>query len=188
MKAMYINDCQCNFIDNEEKLIFSFRSPNNRPITLLDIRKLQVASMIKGGWCESFEEIASYLSSLHQVDSHGLGRMVEFFKLFDNNSDELISYLPSDIWVFLSMIATSSGNFDSFLIEEFEKNELLWQSIKGFHPYWKNLKYKGIHTFLDLVNFTRSDLLQIRNIGSKTVNEIEALLAEKGLHLKEEKK
>ena len=187
LKAMYMNDYQWKFIDDQEKLIFSFRS-SNRPIMLLDIRKLQLASMLKGEWCKSFEEIASYLSSLHQLDSYWLGRIVEFFKLFDNNYDDLINHLPSDIWESISNITTGFGNLNLFLIEGFENCEFLSHPIEGFHPRWLNLKRGGIYTIGDLTNLTKSELLHVRNIGPKIADELEALLAEKGYYLKEEKK
>lgn len=187
LKAMYMNDYQWKFIDDQEKLIFSFRS-SNRPITLLDIRKLQLASMLKGEWCESFEEIASYLSSLHQLDSYWLGRIVEFFKLFDNNYDDLINHLPSDIWESISNIATGFGNLNLFLTQEFEDNKFLSHPIEGLHSYWRSLEREKIRTIGDLVNLTRTELLHVRNIGPKIADELEALLAENGLHLKEEHK
>lgn len=183
MKAMYINECQCNFVDNQGELIFSFKSCNR--ITFLDIRKLQLASMIKGAWCNP-DEITYYLSSLHTLSVHEVGKIVNFFRLFDFDSEELIKYLPADIRKSI-LIHFGSNDFDYFFIEEFERdNEFLLQSVEEFCSRWRLLMRGKIYTIGDLVNSTKSKLLHIKHLGPKAVDEIEALLAEKGLYLKEE--
>lgn len=190
MKASYINDCQYNFIDNQGNLVFSFQSLSNQPITSLDIRKLQLASMIKGEWCESLEEISHQLSSLHSLNSSAIGEIVNFFELFNCNSKNLVDTLPIKIVKMLSSISTKSINSDKFclfLIESFEKNEVLSYPIELVHPRWRRLKYFGnIHTVADLINQTWSSLKKIHGIGDKTIADLEAFLAENGLHLKEE--
>ncbi len=190
MKALYINDCQYNFIDNQGNLVFSFQSPLHQPITLLVIRKLQLASMIKGEWCESLEEISNQLSSLHSLNSSEIGEIVNFFELFNCNSKNLVDTLPIKIVEMLSSIPTKSINSDKFclfLIESFEKNEILSHSIKEYHSCWRALERHNIYTVADLITWSASDLKRlIRNIGDKTIADLEAFLAENGLHLKEE--
>lgn len=185
MKAMYISECQCNFVDNQEKLIFSFKSCNR--ITYLDIRKLQLASMIKGAWCEP-GDITYYLYYLQGLNPLEIGEIVIFFELFDFDSEKLINHLPSHIRQSISMIQFETNDFRHFFIEGFEKNEFLSQSVEGVCSRWRYLKRAGIPTIGDLTNWTRSNLKKIRNIGDKAIDELEALLAEKGLHLKEENK
>lgn len=183
MKAIYINDCQYDFIDNHGETVFSFYL--NRPITFLDIRKLQLSSMIKGNWC-NFEEIALNLSKIHQLDAYELGILVNFFELFKNDSEKLIFYLPDNVWAIISKIQEIPCNSSIFLIDVFEKDEFLASPIEGFCKYARNLKFKNIKTIRDLVNLTRNDLLKIGYIGVARANEIEQLLAQYGLHLKEE--
>lgn len=189
MKALYIHDCRYDFIDDQENLIFSFKSPSNHPITPRDIRKLQLASMLKGEWCK-FEEIPDQLSSLHALNSVELGEIIIFFELFNYNSEKLVDNLPIKIEEILSTITTksiSSAKFDLFLIEPVEKNKILSYPIELVHRRWRRLKYLGeIHTVEDLINQTRSSLKKIHGIGDKTIAELEAFLADKGLHLKEE--
>lgn len=189
MKVLYTDDCPYYFIDNQENLIFCFTLPSNQPITPLDIRKLQLASMLKGEWCK-FEEISDQLSSLHSLNSLALGEIINFFELFNCNSEKLVDNLPIKIGEILSSITTKSINsteFDLFLITAIEKNEFLSHSIKGIHPRWRNLERHGIYTIADLMNWSQSDLKKrIRNIGSKTIADLKAFLAKKGLHLKEE--
>ena len=189
MKVLRINDCRYDFVDNQRNLVFSFKSPSNQPITFLDIRKLQLASMIKGEWCESFVEISYQLSSLHSLNLFAIGEIVNFFELFNCNSEKLVDNLPIKIGEILSTITIKSINsarFGLFLIEAVEKNEFLSHSIERIHPRWRKLKYCEILTVADLTNQTRSSLKKIRCIGDKTIAELEALLAENGLQLKEE--
>lgn len=183
LKALYINDCQCNFVDNQDQLIFSFESPNQ--LTFLDIRKLQLASMIKGAWCE-FREITYYLSFLHNLNPYAVGRIVNFFRLFDFDSEKLISTLPTDIVESLSIITTQYGNFSLFFIATFEKNNILTQPIKEISSFWRIFEREGIYSISDLTHYTRKELLNIKDIGVKIVYDIEKSLNEKGIHLKEE--
>lgn len=191
MKVLRINDCRYHFIDNHGKVIFSFKSPSNQPITFLDIRKLQLASMIKGEWCDSFEEITHYLSSLHRTNVFAVGEIVNFFELFQYDSEKLIDTLPIKIEEIISFLTSKSINvtrFSLFLIEGFEKNEILSKPIEEFCPYGQTLKKGEIYFIHDLTNCTKSDLMRIRNIGVGKINEIEKILEENGLHLKEENK
>ncbi len=185
IKAMYINDYQCNFIDNQGKIIFSFKSCNR--ITFLDIRKLQLASMIKGAWCK-YEEITYYLSFLHQLDTYAIGKIVNYFALFDFDLEKSINHLPNDIWEIIATIANGS-NFSSFFIYGFEDG-ILELSVKEFFPtsFWSIFDREEIDFIGDLLAFSRADLLAFRGVGVKKTYDIEKLLAEKGLHLKEEKK
>lgn len=185
MKAIYINDCQWHFIDNQDQLIFSFQL--NRPITFLDIRKMQLASMIKGSWCKP-EEIDYYLSFLHQLNNATAGSIVNFFELFNSNSDNLISNVPADLKEGISSITKKTNSLDLFLIKEFEKNELLSRSIEGYQRNWRIFYFHHIYTLFDLVNLTRSELLDIPYIGSARADEIEELLRRDGLQLKKEKR
>ncbi len=188
MKALYINDCLYHFIDNQGKVIFSFKS-FHEPITSLDIRKLQLASMLKGKWCESFEEIKHYLSLLHLTNVFAIGEIVNFFELFKYDSEKLVDTLPIKIGEILSTLTSKSINvtrFSLFLIEGFEKNEILSKPIKEFCPFGENLKRGGIYFVHDLTNSTKSNLMSIRNIGVEKIKEIERILHENGLHLKEE--
>ncbi len=185
LKAQCLNDCQCNFVDNEEKLIFSFKSSNHQ-ITFLDIRKLQLASMIKGAWCE-FREITYYLSFLHQLNSHAVGKVVNFFKLFDFDSENLIDYIPNEIAEVIATIS-NTDNFSSFFIDSFEKNSIISHPVKEFFSFWKLLERQDIYSISDLIHLTKSEVLELPCIGIKRVYEIEKLLAENNLYFKEEDK
>lgn len=122
MKAIYINDCQYDFVDNKGKLIFSYRS--NNPLTYLDIRKLQLASMIQGNWCENIDEINFHLSSLKNLTPYEIGILVKHFELFDVKSKKLISCLQNDCWLAISKIKIFvDQDLSNFLITEFEKNK-----------------------------------------------------------------
>lgn len=185
MKAIYINDCQYDFVDNEGQLIFSYRS--NMPLTNLDIRKLQLASMIKGNWCENIDEINFYLSSLKNLAPYEIGILVQHFELFDVNSEKLILCLNNDCCEAISSIRISvDQDLSYFLITEFEKNETLSIPIRDFCKFGRILKWQGIKTVGDLVNITKSQLLSKHDIGISRANEIEQLLAEKNLKLKDE--
>ena len=188
MKALYINDCLYHFIDNQGKVIFSFKS-FHEPITSLDIRKLQLASMLKGEWCESFEEIKHYLSFLHLTNVFAIGEIVNFFELFKYDSEKLVDTLPIKIGEILSTLTNKSINvtrFSLFLIESFEKNEILSKPIEEFCPFGESLKKGKIYFVHDLTNSTKSNLMSIRNIGVEKIKEIERILHENGLYLKEE--
>lgn len=188
MKALYINDCRYHFIDNQGKVIFSFKL--NRSITPLDIRKLQLSSMLKGEWCDSFEEITHYLSLLHRTNVFAVGEIVNFFELFQYDSEKLIDTLPIKIGEILSVLTSKSINvtrFPLFLIESFEKNEFLSKPIEEFCPYGQTLKKGEIYFIHDLTNCTKADLMKIRNIGVEKVKVIEKFLEKNGLYLKEEK-
>ena len=47
------------------------------------------------------------------------------------------------------------------------------------------LKREGIHTVGELVNRSEADLLDIRNFGSKSIDEIKAKLVSMGMSLKD---
>ena len=184
VKAMYINSCRYDFVDSQGKFIFSFKSPVSQPLTFLDIRKLQLASMLKGSWCLSIEEIPIYLSKLHQLDSDEIGQIVTFFELFDTNSKKFIYDLPIDIWKLLH--SNFCCNPINFLIDNLEENVLLTHSIRKFCNLWRTFEWQGVYTLYDLIQLTESDLLKFRGIGPKRVKIIKELLAQKGLCLKEE--
>lgn len=183
MKAIYINDCQYDFIDNEGKLVHSFKL--NRPITFLDVRKLQLSSMIKGAWCNSIEEIEYHLSFIHRLHSYQVGILVNFFELFDNDSEKLISFLTTNVWESISNIQVLSSDMSIYLVNDLEKNEFLAQPIEGFIKYWRILSWQRISTVRDLANLSHSELLNLKEIGPSRAKEIESFLAEHGLRLKD---
>jgi DNA-directed RNA polymerase subunit alpha len=47
------------------------------------------------------------------------------------------------------------------------------------------LKREGIHTVGELISRSEQDLLDIRNFGSKSIDEVKAKLVEMGLNLKD---
>ena len=50
---------------------------------------------------------------------------------------------------------------------------------------WARLKREGVHTVGELVARSESDLLDIRNFGQKSIDEVKVKLVELGLSLKD---
>ena len=72
--------------------------------------------------------------------------------------------------------------------EEEEKNEILDTTIEELDLSVRSsncLKRAGLDTVEELVNTTEEDLMQIRNLGKKSLQEIKAKLAELDLTLKQ---
>ncbi|MGH9463949.1 MAG: DNA-directed RNA polymerase subunit alpha C-terminal domain-containing protein [Vicinamibacteria bacterium] len=62
----------------------------------------------------------------------------------------------------------------------------LWKSVTELDlaPRPKNaLQAAGITTLLDLVRYSRAELLRVKNVGMRDANEIEEKLGEMGLRL-----
>ena len=119
MKSIYINYCQYNFVDNVGNILFSFKKET--PITPLDIRKLQLASMIKGEWCNTTKEIDFGLYTLNHLSNYDIGNIVKHFKLFDTNCKSPVSFLPDNCWrAIISIKIYFESNPKSFLIEKIE--------------------------------------------------------------------
>lgn len=66
-----------------------------------------------------------------------------------------------------------------FLMEDIDQ---LYLSLRSHNC----LRRAGINTVSELIGYKYSDLCKIRNIGKKSINEIQHVLAEHGLSLKEE--
>lgn len=190
MKAIYINDYQYNFeiFDKSLNSKTSYEFKADRPITFLDLRKIEIASIIKGKIVCNHREIEEQLEKLHTLNSSKVGTLVNSFSLFSNSLDTYVKHLDSICWTYLTEISETLRDFpiDEFLITELEKNEFLSRTIKGFYTYYRGFELKKIITIRDLVNLTRTELLKVRNIGITRADEIEGLLKKHGLHLKSE--
>lgn len=73
------------------------------------------------------------------------------------------------------MRAGGKGNLDSILIDEMEL------SVRSFNC----LRRGGVRTVGDLVSMTHEELMNIRNLGRKCLEEIEQTIKQMGLKLKE---
>jgi DNA-directed RNA polymerase subunit alpha len=59
------------------------------------------------------------------------------------------------------------------------------EDLKLTQRSYNCLKREGIHTVSELVSRTEQDLLDIRNFGSKSIEEVKLRLQEMGLSLKD---
>lgn len=105
--------------------------------------------------------------------------------------DKLITNAKCNIFnkTFLSLIDNTINEDNSSILEIGKSIELmtpveeLGLSIRSTNA----LKRAGIQIFGDILNFSYSDLGHIRNLGSKSVNEIFSLVKDAGYELKPEK-
>ena len=70
-----------------------------------------------------------------------------------------------------------------------QKNRTLSTSIESMNLSVRSyncLKRVGIHTIEDLTSKTRSEVEHIKNLGRKSLKEIQKRIAEQGLSFKEE--
>lgn len=75
-------------------------------------------------------------------------------------------------------------DWDKFTIDR-ELGEGVWLSVRACNCLVRNHQ-PPIYTLAQLLTMTESELLQIKNFGKRTLNEIRACLAQKGLELKRE--
>lgn len=189
MKAIYYNDCQYNFevFDNfQHPIICEFKS--DRPITFLDLRKIEISSIIKGEVVCNHKQIEEQLEKLHLLTVSKVGTLVNTFSLFSNSLESYVEHLDSTCLRYLTEISKIPifYSIETFLITKLEKNEFLSNELKGLYPHWKSLYMQKIYTIRDLVNLTKTELLRVHNIGINRANELEELLKKHDLHLKEE--
>lgn len=73
------------------------------------------------------------------------------------------------------------------MTERYSPKRALWKSVTelGLAPPRPNnaLQAAGITTLLDLVRYSRAELLRVKNFGMRDANEIEKKLGEIGLRL-----
>ena len=72
------------------------------------------------------------------------------------------------------------------MTQRYSPKRALWESVTelGLAPRPKNaLQAAGITTLLDLVRYSRAELLRVKNFGIRDANEIEEKLGGMGLHL-----
>ncbi|ADO77786.1 DNA-directed RNA polymerase subunit alpha [Halanaerobium praevalens] len=110
--------------------------------------------------------------SIHPDDAISLAAkiMVEHLELFINLTDEI-----EDVEIMVE-------------VEEEEKDEILDTTIEELELSVRSsncLKRAGINTVEELVSRTEDDLMKVRNLGKKSLKEIEKKLDELELDLKE---
>ena len=73
------------------------------------------------------------------------------------------------------------------MVEQILEGELALpvEELKLTMRSYNCLKREGIHTVSELVSRSEQDLLDIRNFGSKSIDEVKQRLAEMGLALKD---
>ncbi|MEN3015313.1 MAG: DNA-directed RNA polymerase subunit alpha [bacterium] len=72
--------------------------------------------------------------------------------------------------------------------QQASQKDILSKNIKDLNlssRTYNSLKRIGISTLADLINYTEDDLITVRNLGGKSIQEIKQKLSELGLSLKE---
>jgi len=73
--------------------------------------------------------------------------------------------------------------------EEEQKGKVLGMTIEGLELFFRSyncLKRAGINTVLELANKSEDDMMKVRNLGRKSLEEVKAKLEELGLGLRKE--
>ncbi|RDV83388.1 DNA-directed RNA polymerase subunit alpha [Ammonifex thiophilus] len=89
----------------------------------------------------------------------------------------------------LTGLSTSTGHLEKIMVEKEEdnKNRLLEMPIEELDLSVRSyncLKRAGINTILDLTQRTEEEMMKVRNLGKKSLEEVKQKLAELGLSLK----
>jgi DNA-directed RNA polymerase subunit alpha len=104
---------------------------------------------------------------------------------------EAANILPQHMMAFMSLADEDEPIEDTSIFatggEEEEDNTDLDKAIEGLQLSVRSyncLKRAGIHTVRQLVEFSENDLLNIRNFGVKSIEEVKDKLVDMGLGLK----
>lgn len=137
----------------------------------------------------------------YQVENTRVGKRDDFDKLtLEVWTDGSIT--PSDALSFASKIliehfkvfesAQTEDNFEGEVMVEKESNqtdkqlELPIEELDLSVRSYNCLKRAGINTVQDLTDKTEADMMHVRNLGRKSLEEVKNKLAELGLHLRDE--
>ena len=106
--------------------------------------------------------------------------------------DDAVSYGAKLLNEHLALFIDLSDNAKNTEIlvekEEGKKEKVLEMSIEELDLSVRSyncLKRAGINTVADLCNKTEDDMMKVRNLGRKSLEEVHQKLEEMGLHLKQ---
>ena len=135
----------------------------------------------------------------YQVEHTRVGQMTDYDKLvlevWSNGSirpDEAISLaakvLSEHLMLFIELTETAEDVEIMVEKEEDEKDKVLEMTIEELDlsvRAYNCLKRAGINNVGELIQKTEEDMLKVRNLGKKSLEEVQTKLASLGLSLKE---
>jgi len=119
----------------------------------------------------TIEVLTDGTSSAKEAISYGAKILNEHLNLFVDLSDE-----AKNAEIMVESVATVKEKVLEMTIEELD------MSVRSFNC----LKRAGIDTVEDLVNRTEEEMIRVRNLGKKSLEEVIAKLHSLGLELKKE--
>ena len=97
------------------------------------------------------------------------------------------TYMTSHLELFIDLSETAKNTQVMIEKEENKKEKVLEMSIEDLELSVRSfncLKRAGISTVEDITNMTESEMMKVRNLGKKSLDEVLAKLKELGLQLK----
>lgn len=144
-----------------------------------DIRKIQLASCIKGKWVTSHPDVEDTLCMIKQLESEAYYEILETFDIFDTKNKEPLYQVKELKKQWLKDIGFPP--IDEFLIHSIETYSrdimLKHLSISGIeYSIARNLINSNIQIVAQLMKLSDEELLKIRGIGSKKLFEIKEFM------------
>ena len=132
------------------------------------------------------------------VDNTRVGQVTDFDKLtldvFTNGTlapDEAVSLAAKVLSEHLSLFIDLSENAKTAEVmvekEDDEKEKVLEMSIDELELSVRSyncLKRAGINTVEELINKTPEDMMKVRNLGRKSLEEVQSKISELGFHFR----
>lgn len=185
VKGINLSQAEVLILETEEKFIISGR----QRLTSRDVRIFQLAMMIAGKKILTIEDAEKETEKLGRLNEADLGKIARAFGIFNYSKERVVTTFEKGIFQIITSVKKEKDPEElkaikNYLISEYvplEKN-IEVKTLKEMEvPMYRTLERANIITIGQLLNYPPASLTKIRNIGEKTVKEIEKKLEKEGI-------